>query len=97
MPIRAPEAGWRPFVEEFEAAYRHGGLWVPVLHPFATGRLSRWEVVANFLEQVLARGDVWFAPMEEIAAHVRKVSDGTTYTPRRVTMPQYSAPVVAKL
>lgn len=97
MPIRAPEAGWTPFAQEFEAAYRHGGLWVPVVHPFATGRLARWEVVTRFLEQVLARGDVWFAPMEEIAAHVLSVTQGGAYVPRRVTMPQYSAPVVAQL
>ena len=97
MPIRAPEAGWQPFMQEFESAYRHGGLWVPVVHPFATGRLSRWEVVAGFLEAVLARGDVWFAPMEEIAQHVQSVSDSGVYTPRRVAMPQYSAPVRASL
>ncbi|MCB2128705.1 MAG: polysaccharide deacetylase [Rhodobacteraceae bacterium] len=97
MPIRAPETGWQPFVQEFEAAWRHGGLWVPVVHPFATGRLSRWEVVARFLETVLERGDVWFAPMEEIAAHVRSVTASGEYTPRRVQMPQYSAPVMAQL
>ncbi|KUJ85419.1 ribulose phosphate epimerase [Ruegeria marisrubri] len=93
MPIRSPKTGWEPFVQEFEAAYRHGGLWVPVVHPFATGRLSRWEVVASFLENVLSRGDVWFAPMEEIAAHVEKVTQNGQYTPRRVAMPQYAGPV----
>jgi peptidoglycan-N-acetylglucosamine deacetylase len=93
MPIRAPRTGWEPFEQEFEAAYRHGGLWVPVVHPFATGRLSRWEVVAQFLKTVLARGDVWFAPMEEIAAHVEAVIASGEYTPRHVVMPQYHAPV----
>lgn len=96
MPIRAPEAGWMPFMQEFEAAYRHGGLWVPVVHPFATGRLARWEVVARFLEDVLARGDVWFAPMEDIAAHVLSLAESGACTPRRVKMPQYSAPVVVR-
>ena len=33
--------------KEFEAAYAHGGLWVPVLHPFCTGRLARWHVFAR--------------------------------------------------
>lgn len=75
MPIRAPEQGFAAFAQEFEAAYRHGAPWVPVVHPFATGRFARWEVVHRFLEQVLKRGDVWFAPMEEIAAHVRTVVD----------------------
>ena len=96
MPIRAPDAGWQPFVQEFEAAYRYGGLWVPVVHPFATGRLARWDVVARFLDSVCARGDVWFAPMEEIAAHVEAVIADGRYVPRRVPMPQYHARVVVQ-
>lgn len=93
MPIRSPKNGWQIFMEEFESAYRHKGLWIPVIHPFATGRLSRWEVVAQFIESALLRGDVWFAPMEDIARHVQQVIDSGEYTPRLVKMPQYDAPV----
>lgn len=93
MPIRAPRTGFEIFRQEFEVAYRYGGLWVPVVHPFATGRLSRWHVVNEFLEEVLARGDVWFAPMEEIAAHVKTVADAGEYDPRVVRVPQYDGPV----
>ena len=93
MPIRAPKEGFETFRQEFEAAYRHGGLWIPVMHPFATGRLARWDVVSGFLEEVLDRGDVWFAPMEEIAAHVLKVTADGTYTPRRDNLPYYDAPI----
>lgn len=93
MPVRAPHAGWQPFVEEFEAAYRHGGLWIATVHPFATGRLARWEVVSQFLDEALSRGDVWFAPMEEIAAHIEKVTADGSFTPRRVNMPQYTGSV----
>ena len=96
MPIRAPSDGWRAFAEEFEAAYTYGGLWVPVVHPFATGRLSRWIVVHKFLEQVLSRGDVWFAPMEEIAAHVTKMVNDGSWTPRIDAVPFYDAPVRAQ-
>ncbi len=95
MPIRAASDGWRAFVEEFNAAYAYGGLWVPVVHPFATGRLSRWIVVRKFLEEVLLRDDVWFAPMEEIAAHVNKVVEDGSWTPRIDTVPFYNAPVRA--
>ena len=97
MPIRAPRTGFEPFKQEFEAAYRHGGLWVPVVHPFATGRLARWEVVNEFLTEVLSRGDVWFAPMEEIAAHIRAVTAAGTYVPRRDSLPYYHGPVSAVL
>jgi hypothetical protein len=93
MPIRAPEQGFAAFAQEFETAYRHGALWVPVVHPFATGRLARWEVVHRFLEQVLTRGDVWFAPMEEIAAHVRRVVENGSWSPRIDRLPFYSEPV----
>lgn len=93
MPIRAPEAGFEIFRQEFQAAYNYGGLWVPVVHPFATGRLSRWHVVATFLEQVLEKRDVWFAPMEEVAAHISQVTASGVYTPRVVAMPQYTEPV----
>jgi peptidoglycan/xylan/chitin deacetylase (PgdA/CDA1 family) len=93
MPIRSPSHGFQIFREEFEAAYLYGGLWIPVVHPFATGRLARWHVVSEYLEEVVARGDVWFAPMEEIAAHVRDVIAKGLYTPREIPMPQYDGPV----
>lgn len=95
MPIRAPSDGWRAFQEEFEAIYLYGGLWVPVVHPFATGRLARWHVVKEFLENVMTRGDVWFAPMEDIAAHVRSCVDDGKWAPRIDRVPFYEQPVRA--
>lgn len=93
MPIRAPGDGFRAFAEEFEAAYAHGGLWVPVVHPFATGRLARWQVVHRFLAAALERGGVWFAPMEEIAAHVQSVVASGAWVPRIDRLPYYAGPV----
>jgi peptidoglycan/xylan/chitin deacetylase (PgdA/CDA1 family) len=93
MPIRSPKTGFRIYAEEFEVAHLYGGLWVPVLHPFATGRLARWHVFARFLEETVARGDVWFAPLEEIAEHVRSVTASGAWTPRVEVIPQYPAPV----
>jgi len=93
MPIRSASAGWQAFAEEFESAYAFGGLWVPVVHPFATGRMARWRVVAAFLQNVLDRGDVWFAPMEDIAAHVNRCVAAGTWTPRVDEIPYYSSPV----
>ena len=75
MPVRAPSDGIRAFVEEFDAMHEAGGFWMPVLHPFLTGRLARWREMERFLETALARGDVWFAPMEEIAAHAARNRD----------------------
>lgn len=93
MPIRSARNGFELYRDEFEAAYRYGGLWVPVLHPFCTGRLARWHVFSEFLEEVLEKGDVWFAPMEEIAAHIEKVAASGAFKIRTVAMPQYQGPV----
>ncbi len=93
MPVRAPRQGFEAYAQEFDAAYRHGGLWIPVVHPFATGRLARWDVFAAFLEKIVAQGDVWFAPMEEIAAHVAKLAAEGAIAPRVETIPQYPGPV----
>jgi peptidoglycan-N-acetylglucosamine deacetylase len=38
---------------------------------------------------MIAQGDVWFAPMEEIAAHVRREIDEGRYLPRVDLLPQY--------
>jgi hypothetical protein len=70
MPVRAPSDGMRAFAEEYEAMREVGGFWMPVLHPFLTGRLARWAVMERWLEQVMCTGEAWFAPLEEIARHV---------------------------
>lgn len=71
MPVRAPSDGLRGFFEEFDAAYEAGGFWMPVLHPFLTGRLARWRLFERWLEEVLVNhSDIWFAPLEDIANHV---------------------------
>lgn len=75
MPIRSPSDGLRAFNEEFDAAYEAGGFWMPVLHPFLTGRLARWREMERSLERILENGDVWFAPLEDIAAHAKDNRD----------------------
>jgi peptidoglycan-N-acetylglucosamine deacetylase len=73
MPVRSPSTGMAAFFEEFEAAYEAGGLWMPVWHPFLTGRLARWRLVEKFLEDILENRRVWFAPLKEIVEHVDSV------------------------
>lgn len=92
MPVRGPTAGLAPFFEEFEAQYEAGGFWVGVFHPFLTGRLARWRVVERWLEDVLTRGDVWFAPLEEIARHVASVRASGTDV-RVENLPYFDRPV----
>jgi peptidoglycan-N-acetylglucosamine deacetylase len=64
------------------------GCGSPRCIPLRRGQLARWRVLAGFLERVMAQGDVWFAPMEEIAAHVRREIDEGRYLPRVEFLPQ---------
>ena len=89
MTIQPPARAIEVFVAELEAACAQGGLWVTVWHPFITGRRARWHQGELLIESMLTRGDIWFAPMEEIAAHVRKCIDEGSYTPRVDNLPVY--------
>jgi peptidoglycan/xylan/chitin deacetylase (PgdA/CDA1 family) len=96
MQVMAPSRGLLAFREELEAARHCGGLWVAVWHPFATGRLARWLAVEAMLEELLAAGDVWFAPLEEIARHVLACRDAGSYQPRIDRLPYYDQPVMPR-
>ncbi len=93
MPIKAASLGVEVFREEFDAMWEHGGLWVGVWHPFATGRLARWRQVHKLIEYMRERGDVWFATMEDIAGHILQCRKDGTYVPRTDRLPYYSGPV----
>ena len=71
MPVRSPSDGVKAFIEEFEAMHEAGGFWMPVLHPFLTGRLARWREMERHIEHIVEQGDVWLAPMKEIAEHAK--------------------------
>ena len=97
MPVTPPEQAIRGFRNEFDAAWEHGGLWIPVWHPFVSGRLARWVEVVKLLEYIRDKGNVWFARMDEIAQHVRNsVADGL-YRPRVDELPFYEQPVQPKM
>ncbi|NQV45403.1 MAG: polysaccharide deacetylase [Rhodospirillales bacterium] len=93
MPIKAPSEAITAFRDEFDAAWESGGLWVAVWHPFVTGRLARLRAVEGLLQYMLEKGDVWIASMEEIAAHVRTVTESGEYKPRVDELPYYRKPV----
>ena len=79
---------------EFDAAWRHGGLWVAVWHPFATGRLSRCEAMDALIDHMKGKGGVWFATMEEIAIHARAMLDAGRWKPFVQELPYATAVVV---
>ncbi len=92
MPVRSPSAGLAGFWEEFDAQYEAGGFFMLIVHPFLTGRLARWRLVEKWLEDVLDTHDVWFAPLEDIYAHVKSIKEAGASTIRTEYLPYYDGP-----
>jgi peptidoglycan/xylan/chitin deacetylase (PgdA/CDA1 family) len=93
MSPKAPADAIEAFRAEFEAAYELGGLWITIWHPHVSGRPARRLAWAKLVESMLARGDVWFATLDEIARHVRSCVDAGTFVPRVVSLPFYAEPL----
>jgi peptidoglycan/xylan/chitin deacetylase (PgdA/CDA1 family) len=95
MPVKSPSEGLAASFEEFEAQYEAGGFWMGIWHPFLTGRLARWRVVERWLEEVVANRKVWFASLEEIAAHIDGLVAAGTYRIRVEDLPYFTRPVMS--
>lgn len=93
MPIKAPNHAMDVFRGEFDAAWRHGALWIAVWHPFLSGRLARMEAIGELLDHMAAKGDVWFATLSEITDHIEGLIASGTWTPRTDHLPQYPEPI----
>ena len=93
VPIRAPDEAMKVYMSEFDAMYEYGGLWIAVWHPFVSARLARCHRISKMIEEMQERGGVWFATMEEIAAHVQKCMDDGSWVPRIDRLPYYSETV----
>ncbi|PPR19622.1 MAG: Peptidoglycan deacetylase [Alphaproteobacteria bacterium MarineAlpha10_Bin2] len=89
MTIKSPDEAIAVFDSEFDAMYKLGGLLVTVWHPFVSGRLARLDRVADWIEQLIDKGKVWFATVEEIAAHVKACRDDGSWQPQIENMPYY--------
>ena len=93
--IMSPDRAMETFMAEFEAMRTAGGgLWIGVWHPFVSGRLSRWLRIEKMIEYMLNTGDVWFARLEDIAAHVQTMRKQGTYQARVDKLPYYSEPQI---
>jgi peptidoglycan/xylan/chitin deacetylase (PgdA/CDA1 family) len=92
LPIASPRRAMEVFRAEFDAAWKYGGLWIAVWHPFVSGRMSRADAIAGLIEHMQGKGGVWFATLEEIAGHVRREVAGG-WTPRVDRLPYYERPV----
>lgn len=93
MPIKAPDDAMKVFMAEFEAMWHYNGLWVTVWHPTVSGRLARCHRIKQMIADILDRGEVWFATMEEIASHVTACIDNGSWSPKVEPMPTYDRPI----
>ena len=93
LPIASPTRAMEVFRAEFDAAWKYGGMWIAVWHPFVSGRMSRADAIAELIEHMQGKGGVWFATLEAIAGHVDEVVTAGRWTPRVDRLPYYDRPV----
>jgi peptidoglycan/xylan/chitin deacetylase (PgdA/CDA1 family) len=91
--IKPPDQAMAVYAAEFDAMLEHGGLWIGIWHPFLSGRLSRAVMLCRLIEYMTSRGGVWFARLDEIAAHMRGLIDDGSWTPRIDNLPYYPGPI----
>jgi hypothetical protein len=62
---------------------------VNCFHPFVSGQVARLMAVREMIQEMKAKGGVWFATGEQVAAHTRKLIDAGTYRARVDDLPYY--------
>jgi len=60
------------WIDEFDAAWEEGTLFLLTMHPHVIGHRSRMVALEGLIEHIKAKGDVWFATHEQAARYVRE-------------------------
>lgn len=94
MNISPPSRALAVYRAEFDALHEIGGLFIPVWHPAVSGRPGPAKAIRDLVDHMMAKGDVWFATLDEVAAHVRGLIAAGTWSPRIERIPFYDAPVL---
>ena len=81
--IESPAKAQEMWSLELDAMRSVGGCFALTNHPFLTGRPSRALALERVVEQAVQYGDVWVAPMSQVAEHVRTLG----LTPRTLSRP----------
>ena len=69
-PYTPPREWLRIQLDEFDAAYREGGVYQLVCHPHVIGYRSRMAVLEELVAHMTRHSDVWFATHGRLAAHL---------------------------
>ena len=67
-PYTPPSGVEEVFRAEFDGAFAEGGLFLLTMHPHYIGHRSRITVLERLIRHIKARGQVWFATHEQVAA-----------------------------
>ncbi|MFF1695822.1 polysaccharide deacetylase [Streptomyces sp. NPDC058257] len=77
-PHSRPRDVMEIWADEFDAAYRDGGVFQLTLHPHVIGHRSRLVALRELLDHISAHSDVWFATHAQLADSARTVLTGPT-------------------
>jgi peptidoglycan/xylan/chitin deacetylase (PgdA/CDA1 family) len=69
-PYTAPATVLDIFQREFDGAWDEGGLFLLTMHPHVIGYRSRLFILEELIRYMQAKGGVWFATHQNVAAHV---------------------------
>lgn len=79
-PYTRPRDVLEIWIDEFDAAYRDGGVFQLTMHPHVIGHRSRLVVLRELLDHIRGHPDVWFGTHAELAdiAHLQ-LSQGSEH------------------
>ena len=66
---------------------------ISVCHPALSGRLARFKAVLELLDNMHAKGGVWFARLDQVCDHVQRLMAEGRWSPRVETLPVYESPL----
>lgn len=89
MPIQSPARAMEVFQADFDAAWQYGGFWTAVWHPFVSGRPARAEAIVGLIKHMKEKGNVWFAPLYEIAEHIEGLVSRGEWVPPIESIPSW--------
>jgi peptidoglycan/xylan/chitin deacetylase (PgdA/CDA1 family) len=69
--VASTEELYASWLAEYRAAREEGRHVVYTMHPEVIGRAYRFAALERLVAEIAADGDVWFAPLEQVAEHVR--------------------------
>jgi peptidoglycan-N-acetylglucosamine deacetylase len=74
-PYTPPRGALTIWQDEFDAAYREGGLFQLTMHPHVIGHRSRMAVLEELLDHITSHAGIWWATHAEVAQYVRDQAD----------------------